>query len=431
MEINHITKRFVKQLFLKPLDVDVIRDAKRGLIDFIASSHYGKDDTGVKKLLNLAVPGPAKIIGHDRYTTVEQAALINGFMAHALDFDDVHHEFRGHPSAVILPTLFALSDEHTSGRRFLHAYTIGVEALAKLALSLSNVHYEKGWHNTSTIGIIGATIAGAFLKGMNEKDTCRAIGFAATMAGGMRIHFGTETKPLHAGIAAKHAIEALQFAEIGMNVNDNSLEGQIGFLSLYGENTVKKAEAILLDTSTFKWRLSKPGLWFKLYPCCSGSYFGIDAAQRIGELAVSDIEEINITFSNNSDAALVIREPKTGEEGRFSIEYIVSLIFSGRPLTLESFLPEEVDDEIKTYMKKVRRFNNHQAVKKYTLIEVKTTDGNVITVRGVTPKGSPDNPLQTSELEEKLADATTNADAILATIHNIENCTVGSLVKLI
>lgn len=429
VEVNHITKRFVKQLFSKPLDADAIQDAKRGLIDFIASAHYGKNDVGVQKLLKLVDAGPYKIIGHDIYTSAEKSALINGFMAHALDFDDVHHEFRGHPSAVILPTLFALSDSSTTGIRFLHAYAIGVEALAKLALALSHVHYEKGWHNTATIGVVGATIAGTYLKGFCLKDTCKAIGFATTMASGMRVQFGTETKPLHAGIAAKHAVEAIRFTEIGINVNENSLEGTIGFLSLYGENTLKKAKLLLLDALSSKWRISEPGLWFKLYPCCSGAYFGIDATTKIGPIAVEEIAEINITFSHFSDAALVIREPKTGDEGRFSIEYIVSLLLAGRSLTLNAFLPEPIDEHITQYMKKVTRYNDHQSVFKYTQVEIIFTNEKSIVVKGENPKGSTSNPLLTSELVEKLKDATSDADEILKLINSIDSINIEDLIK--
>ncbi|MEK5232743.1 MmgE/PrpD family protein [Lysinibacillus sp. FSL K6-0232] len=431
MAVNHITRRFVHQLFLKPLDIAAIEDAKRGLIDFVAVTHCGKDDPGVHKLLQLADAGTSKVIGHSIYTSPEQAALINGFMAHALDFDDVHHELRGHPSAVLLPTLFALCDENTTGIRLIQAYAIGVEAMAKLALALSNVHYEKGWHNTSTIGIVGAAIAGAYLIGLTVDDTCRTIGFATTMASGMRVHFGTETKPLHAGIAAKHAIEAIRFAQVGMHVNDNSLEGYIGFLSLYGENTPKKAEALLLDVTSATWRISSPGLWFKLYPCCSGSYFGIDAALQIGPITAEKIEEIHITFSHYSDAALVIREPKTCEEGRFSIEYIVSLILANRPLHLASFLPEPIDSTLQQYMKKVKRSNDLEAVSKYTQIDIRLTDGTQLSARGINPKGSPSNPLTTAELESKLASVTEQADTIIAAIRALNGSKVSSLLQLL
>src|ERR1700683_4118625 len=58
----------------------------------------------------LASGGDCLIFGSDRRTGPLDAALINGTAAHALDFDDVSNSLGGHPSAPILPALFALAE---------------------------------------------------------------------------------------------------------------------------------------------------------------------------------------------------------------------------------------------------------------------------------------------------------------------------------
>ena len=109
----------------------------------------------------------APIIGQDRKATMSQAALVNGYMGHALDFDDVHSDVRGHPSTVILPTLLSLSGNgQVTGRRFLQAYIVGVEIMARLGQAIGNSHYLRGWHNTSTLGVIAAAACWRFFKGI-------------------------------------------------------------------------------------------------------------------------------------------------------------------------------------------------------------------------------------------------------------------------
>ena len=122
---------------------------------------------------------------------MSQAALVNGYMGHALGFDDVHSDVRGHPSTVILPTLLSLSaNGQVTGKRFLQTYIVGVEIMARLGQAIGNSHYLRGWHNTSTLGIIAAAAAGGFLKEFSAIQLAQTLGSAATQAGGLRNQFG-------------------------------------------------------------------------------------------------------------------------------------------------------------------------------------------------------------------------------------------------
>ncbi|CAM5219611.1 hypothetical protein UACE39S_03337 [Ureibacillus acetophenoni] len=161
-----LTEKFVDKIYQATPDAGAIESAKLGVLDFLTSCYAGKDDQGVHKLRELIqLEGGlevAPLIGQGLKATPGQSALINGFLAHALDFDDVHVEVRGHPSAVLLPTLLALaSTNDVSGKRFLEAYVVGVEVMARIARAVSDQHYEKGWHNTGTIEVSAAALAQA------------------------------------------------------------------------------------------------------------------------------------------------------------------------------------------------------------------------------------------------------------------------------
>lgn len=96
----------------QPEHSDAIREAKKGLLDFTAASFAGREDKGIQKLLRLIEDEGGRplvpIIGQGKKAAPLQSAMLNGFIAHALDFDDVHSDVRGHPSAVIVPALLHL-----------------------------------------------------------------------------------------------------------------------------------------------------------------------------------------------------------------------------------------------------------------------------------------------------------------------------------
>src|SRR5262245_52291079 len=70
-----------------------------------------------------AAGGPATLFGHAGGADPLDAALVNGTAAHALDFDDCSNTMGGHPSAPILPALWALGEARgASGRDIETAY---------------------------------------------------------------------------------------------------------------------------------------------------------------------------------------------------------------------------------------------------------------------------------------------------------------------
>ncbi|CAM5211601.1 hypothetical protein UACE39S_06725 [Ureibacillus acetophenoni] len=403
-----LTEKFVDKIYQATPDAGAIESAKLGVLDFLTSCYAGKDDQGVHKLRELIqLEGGlevAPLIGQGLKATPGQSALINGFLAHALDFDDVHVEVRGHPSAVLLPTLLALaSTNDVSGKRFLEAYVVGVEVMARIARAVSDQHYEKGWHNTGTIGVLAAALAGGYMLQFSREQLAQALGFATTQSSGLRCHFGTETKPLHAGLAARAAVLSVQLTLVNFNNNKNSFDGKGSYFDIYGVGITEQNSSILLDGWNKEWKITSPGLWFKIYPFCSAAYFGADAALKIGRLPVEEIEEVIITFSNNTDAALIHRNPQTCEEGRFSIEYIVSLILQGKPLVFENFAQKPIDELSQQIISKTVRQNVQEQphVARYTKVKVTLKNGNTIEESSTTPKGSKENKVTKQELIEK------------------------------
>ncbi len=391
--------------------------AAYGLIDYIGACFAGCRDSGVLKLISIFKEEGGKecvpIIGNKLKVSRAQGALINGFIGHILDFDDVHSEVRGHPSTVILPTLISISaNTDITGEKFLEAYVIGVEVMARLGNAIGSNHFVRGWHNTSTLGVIAATVAGGYIKGFTVEKMAKAIGFAATQASGLRVQFGTETKPLHPGLAAQAAIRSINFVEANISGSSSAFDGELGFFEIYGEGN-EFAKTFLLDNWEASWKILKPGLWFKIYPFCSAAHHGAEAASILSSknnIDPSEIEDITVKFPPNGDAALIKLNPKTGEEGRFSIEYIVALVLGRYELSFANFKDLPISDDVKSLMTKIKREHDSSIIPaensvpygRFTIVEINTLDGRHYEARVDCPKGSPENPLTLSELEMKL-----------------------------
>lgn len=387
-------------------DQKAVEASIMGLMDYTASSFLAKDDAVLANFREQIIDGQkgkAVLVGRQQKISQEAAALYNGFQAHLLDLDDVHGDVRGHPSAVILSALMSAAAPETSGARFLAAYIIGVEIMARLGKALNPYHYGRGWHNTATLGSIAAAGAICYLEDVETESFAQSMSVAATLAGGLRLQSGTPVKPLHAGIAARNAVNAYSWVKSGIYAEKEFLFGKGAFLDVYGEQA--DPTELFLNWGQ-QWKIYDPGLWFKKYPFCSAAMAGADAAQQLYQLHFfkpEEIKRIAVGFFPGKDAALIVREPKTGEEGRFSIEYITWLGVTGTSYTIDRFSPAAISSAVRDQLKKVERYEiDQEGSLPYTKITVETREGSSYSRQVIHPLGSPQNPLSLKDELEKL-----------------------------
>jgi len=212
------------------LPVEAIARARTAILDTVGVTLAGAREPCAEIVarsirLGADTSGECLIFGSNRRTGALDAALINGTASHALDFDDVSNSLGGHPSAPILPALFALAELLDSdGRAFVTAYVAGFETETRIGRGVHFHHYEKGWHPTATLGVFGAAAACCHLLGLDNARTAQALAIAASLAAGLKANFGTMTKPLHVGHTARSGLFAAQLAREGFTANPGALE---------------------------------------------------------------------------------------------------------------------------------------------------------------------------------------------------------------
>src|SRR5204862_1177878 len=152
-------------------------------------------------------------------------------------------------------------------------------------------HYRNGWHATATVGVLGATAAAGRLLGLDERQLRNALGIAASMASGSRQNFGTMTKPLHAGLAARDAVLAAELASNGFTADPDQLEAPQGFFAMYGSSPEPSEVALALANP---YTLLRTGVSVKKYPCCFETHRMADAALSL-DVPAEKVRAVTVT----------------------------------------------------------------------------------------------------------------------------------------
>ena len=328
--LAHEFARRIQALALADLTPEVLHWARVGLLDTLGVTLAGSREPAVRHAaaaLDLH-GGPALWLGRRQRVGALDAALLNGTASHALDFDDCNNTMGGHPSAPVLSALLPLADELGSpGEAFVLAYVAGFEMECKLALAVNFHHYTKGWHPTATLGVFGAAAACAKLMALEAPQTATALALAASFASGIKANFGTMTKPLHVGHAARQGLLAARLARAGLTANaERVFEHEQGFLDVFnGPGTYDTVRALAAWGRPLD--IVAPGLAIKQYPCCGSTHPAIDAMLelvRAHGLRAADIVGIEAWVHRRRLQHTNRPDPRSALDAKFSLQYVLA-----------------------------------------------------------------------------------------------------------
>ncbi len=378
-----------------------VEAAGRGLIDTLGCALAGTVEPVAEIAARWAREnggrGGTTVWGHDIRTSAADAAFANAIAAHALDFDDSHPSARGHASASVVPTVIAAGQAAgAGGHDVLAAYAVGIEIASKMGRGFGFGLLGGGWHPTAAVGVVASTCAAARLSGLNTEQLQRALGVAGSEISGLVRNFGTMTKPYHTGHCARIGVTAAWLGSAGITSDPNILEDDGGVFDSYHANG-EALDELAADLGT-TWEIIAPGNFVKNWPCCYSNHRSIGAMYKLLEehyISADDVEEVTVSFLPGGDTALVSREPKTGLEGKFSIEYVVAAMLLRDPLTLPTFTdPMVMRPEAQALIPKVKRViipaeGKFAGMVGYNIVEVKTSRGTFERREDTTP-GNPE-----------------------------------------
>jgi 2-methylcitrate dehydratase PrpD len=397
-----------------------VRQCGRALADTLAVGIAGLREPSVGRALRYVEdstlrldggnsrPAYARLWGTGRTAPIETAGLFNGIAAHVLDFDDASSPMSGHPSVALLPALVALAEARDiEGLRLASAYAVGFEICCKVGRALDLTHYARGWHMTSSVGTIAAAAACGHLLGMSAAPIVNAIGLAVAQTGGTRENFGTDAKSFQAGQCNAAALRAVLLAEQGFTAAPTALDGKAGYTALYSKGEDISAALRCLPSDPLE--IESSGVEVKKYPACYGIHRPLDGLFELRQkhsLTMDDIEQIKVETSYGALAPLILHMPRSGTEGKFSMQYTLAAAIADGEIRLASFTDEAVArPALRGLMGRISaREVSDQMVPRWALITVQLKSGEVLRRRIGELRGSARSPLSDVELLAKIMD---------------------------
>jgi 2-methylcitrate dehydratase PrpD len=347
-------------------------------------------------------PAPqASLLGRKEKVDIASAALVNGISSHTWDFDDTHLKTIIHPAGPVAPAVLALAEHFKlSGREMLDAMVLGIEVSCRVGNAIYPDHYDRGWHITGTTGMLGSAAACSRLLKLDAARTQMALGIAASQPIGLREQFGTMTKPLHPGGAARVGLMSALMAQHGFTASKRALEAPRGLLQVFSDKTDWSE---ITDGLGVRW---EAGLnTYKPFACGIVIHPAIDGCVQLRNahgLKADQIEKVTLKVHSLVLELTGKKTPADGLQSKFSVYHscAVGLIFGqageheytdevvNRPdvLALRAKVEAAVDDRI------------HEASVDIT---VRTTDGREFHLFVEHAIGSVENPMTNELLRAK------------------------------
>ena len=381
-DLTKIFSNFVSQATLQNFNDEMIFFSKMSMIDWCGVAYAAKEEPVSKIVTKLIdeeqTKGHSRLISNGKEVSAKSAAFVNGTIGHALDYDDTHFLFTGHPTASAFPTALALGEELGSSiDEIMLAYMCGVEISTRLGHILGYSHYNKGFHQTATSGAFGATLVASKLLKLDAKQIENALGIVSTRASGLKSQFGTMGKPFHAGIAASNGIEAAKLSKLGFVSCENGIECNQGFLKTHAWDETMPEAAINGLGQDFLF----PEIKYKFHACCHGLHAFLEALDELktkNNFNPDSIEKISIQTQPSWLQVCNIDSPKTGLEAKFSYRLTAAMSLHGVDTgRLDSYNDEICfNEKIVETRDKVEVIPNDKMTNTEALIELK--DGTEI-----------------------------------------------------
>ena len=296
------------------------------------------------------------------------AALINGTLAHSLDFDDTHAEASLHSSAPILSAaLSAAQMKDCSGQQLITACVIGYEIQIRLGLAGgASKHYNRGFHPTATCGIFGAVAATGHILGLNKDQFISAYGIALSQSSGSMefLNDGSWTKRSHVGQAAQNGLKCAVLALEGFKGPQKAFEGKWGYLNSFvsGGDSKKALNALGENFETLN-------LGVKPYPSCRYSHAAIDGLLELKEeigFHFKELEDVEIGLSNTALNIIGVpleekRNPKNIVDGQFSMPFCAAIAAKNGSFVWDDYKNSLTDNETLSLCKRIKTAHDKKA----------------------------------------------------------------------
>ncbi|RYY97885.1 MAG: MmgE/PrpD family protein [Comamonadaceae bacterium] len=402
------------------LPATTVAATKRSLLDALgvalAAGTMGEATPAFLDLARVSGTGPCKIIGHALHTAPAVAALVNGAMSHALDYEDTHDAGLVHPNGTALPAALAAAQMRgdVTGSEFIAAMAVGADVTCRLGMAMGDDDTPRGWVIRPLLGTAGAVVAAGRLLGLSVEAMVEAMGLGFSQVTCTKGFFGyapSHMREIRDGLAAQAALTAVLLAQRGVRCYDAPIEGAHGVFAMYTGGRYDPAPL----TQGLGDAFEVDNLSFKPWPSCRGTHPFVEAALTLRELhdvRTQDIErvalDVSSTFGMLCQPAAQKQRPQTANDAKFSIPFTTAAALARGRLGLADFsAPSLTDPEVMALAARidctVRDGGGLSDALRGTL-QITLRDGRTLEHRIAHPLGDPSRPMSDAALAAKFAD---------------------------
>lgn len=336
---------FTVSFDLKSAPAKALDNAKLAILDCLGVAMLAtKQEIGVNLLKfadTSASAGPCTVWGTSKTASPRDAALINGTLAHGLDYDD-----RNHSTTYTLATSLAVAEQgNLSGARMLASFMVGREVRNALDALFGRRGDgigpgAKGWHANGILGPIAAACSASHALKLPAQQTLSAIGLAAGSCGALTRDGGTMAKPFRCGHAAATGLTCALLAQSDFSSDDSAIEGRFGLLEALGP-IPDDIIASLASELGAKFHLENE-IRIKPHASCTATHNGLEAMLRLARAHDIKPQTVASIECDLKPYPLVRQIPTRGYEGRFSMAYCLAMALVQRELKPGDFIDEKV-----------------------------------------------------------------------------------------
>ena len=423
-----VLAEFIAGFDLKTVPPAVIERARTGFIDTIGVMLAGSREEVAHLALDMvklegATPA-ATIVGQSLRSSPQLAALANGVAAHAMDYD--FSFLTGQSVSAVIPALLPLAE--TTGAtpsEVVAAFIVGCEVAARLGRASPRLSNDGGWHTTGVVGSVATAAACARLLKIPADKIPDVLGIAVSLASGVAVNYGTMTKPLHSGNAARNGV----WQRPGERLHRPRRARDAGYFNTFGRGLAQSYEPFR-DLGR-RYDLLEIGYSLKAYPCGGRGHTAIEAALALRDkVRLADIANIHCLVSKSSAQRINALYPDSVEAAKFSAAYVIAYsLVHGAP-RIPAFTEAALKDErVKAVAKTVTAAGDPSLSDAVgdspAKLKITLKDGQVFEQRRDYATGSKQVPMTQAQVEEKFSDCAAQvmskdvAAKILATLNSL------------
>ena len=403
--VTEILARYVTTAKYEHLPKEVCKQSVRALVNWMGVAIGGSREIAVEKAIAAIAPfsGPsqASVLGRGDRFDVLNTAFVNGLSSAVHDYDDTHLRTLIHPTGPVIAAALALAEmQPVSGKDFLAALIIGIEAACRIGNAVSPNHYDAGWHITGTVGGFGAAVAAGKLLGLNQTQMTWALGLAASQPVGLREALGSMTKGFHTGRAASNGLLAAFLASKDFENATSMIEGKYGWAG-----TLSSKQDFAQITDDLGKRFEAAEISFKPFACAVVLHPVIDAVVQLSTEQLFDVNRITSVKVKVHPRVLELAgrmNPRDGLEAKFSIYHAVAVAIIEGKAGVKQFTNRAVQDESVVRLRSKVLPRSDPAIKPdQAEITVTLGDGRILHKYVEHSLGTPEVPMSDDALEQK------------------------------